>query len=176
MGRASLRLRGFVAAKWRSRLPLYLMTISRRHFALSSLALLAVSTRNAPSQGSKVRVLIIDGVNNHDWMAATHAVVEILAATTVFSVDVSTTPPRSAPPEAWNSWHPDFSRYDVVINNFNGGEKADGIEGPIGVPKSLEKFVRHGGGLVVYHAANNAFLNWKAYNDMIGLGWRTKSF
>ena len=28
---------------------------------------------------------------------------------------------------------------------------------------------------VVYHAANNAFLHWKAYNDMIGLGWRTKS-
>ncbi len=118
------------------------MTISRRRFALSSLAFLAASSRNARSQSSKVRVLIIDGVNNHDWMAATHAVAEILATTTVFSVDVSTTPPRGAAPEAWNSWHPDFSRYDVVINNFNGGEKADGIEWPIGVQQSLEKFVR----------------------------------
>jgi uncharacterized protein len=152
------------------------MTVSRRRFALSSLAFLAASSPNAPSQSSKVRVLIVDGVNNHDWMAATNAIAEILVATTVFSVDVSTTPPRGAAPEAWNSWHPDFSRYDVVINNFNGGEKADGIEWPVGVQKSLEKFVRHGGGLVVYHAANNAFLNWKAYNDMIGLGWRTKSF
>ena len=122
------------------------MTISRRHFALSSLAFLAVSSRNAPSETSKVRVLIIDGVNNHDWMAATHAVAEILATTNVFSVDVSTTPPRGAPPEDWNSWHPDFARYDVVINNFNGGEKADGIEWPISVQTSLEKFVRHGGG------------------------------
>src|SRR5580700_2936834 len=101
------------------------MTVSRRRFAFRSLAFLAASSRNAPSQSSKVRVLIIDGVNNHDWMAATHAVAEILAATNVFSVDVSTTPPRGAAPEAWNSWHPDFSRYDVVFNNFNGGEKAD---------------------------------------------------
>src|ERR1039458_3592619 len=33
-----------------------------------------------------------------------------------------------------------------------------------------------GGGLVVFHAANNAFLNWPEYNEMIGLGWRDKSF
>ena len=54
-----------------------------------------------------------------------------------FSVEVSTTPPRGASPEAWNAWHPDFSRYDVIINNFNGGEKADGIEWPAGVEASI---------------------------------------
>jgi type 1 glutamine amidotransferase len=37
-------------------------------------------------------------------------------------------------------------------------------------------YVRNGGGLVVFHAANNAFLEWSEYNDMIGLGWRDKSF
>jgi type 1 glutamine amidotransferase len=30
--------------------------------------------------------------------------------------------------------------------------------------------VRNGGGLVVIHAANNAFGDWKEYNEMIGLG------
>ncbi|MGB8538141.1 MAG: ThuA domain-containing protein [Acidobacteriaceae bacterium] len=123
-----------------------------------------------------MRVLIVDGVNNHDWMTATHAITEILTATSLFSVEVSTTPPRGASQEAWNSWRPDFSRYDVVINNFNGGHLEDGIEWPLSVQQSLETFVRGGGGLVVYHAANNAFLHWKAYNDMIGLGWRAKSF
>src|SRR5262249_18495275 len=27
-------------------------------------------------------------------------------------------------------------------------------------------------GLVIVHAANNAFGNWKEYNQMIGMGWR----
>jgi uncharacterized protein len=152
------------------------MAISRRQFTLCSLALLAVSPRDGYSQSSPIRVLIVDGINNHDWMTATHAITEILTATALFSVDVSTTPPREAPQEAWNSWHPAFSRYDVIINNFNGGHQEDGIEWPPSVQQSLETFVRGGGGLVVYHAANNAFLHWRAYNDMIGLGWRSKSF
>jgi hypothetical protein len=152
------------------------MSISRRQFTLGSLALLAISLREVPAQAPRLRVLIVDGVNNHDWATATHAITEILTATALFSVEVSTSPPRGAPPEAWNAWHPDFSGYDVVINNFNGGHLDDGIEWPARVQESLEKFVRGGGGLVVYHAANNTFLKWKAYNEMIGLGWRSKSF
>ena len=152
------------------------MIISRRQFSIGSLALLAISSRDAHAAPSPARVLIVDGINNHDWATATHAITEILTATTLFSVEVSTTPPRGASPDAWNSWAPDFSRYDVVINNFNGGHLADGIEWPLSVQGSLEKFVQGGGGLVVYHAANNAFLNWPAYNEMIGLGWRSPSF
>jgi len=155
---------------------LHLMIISRRHFTLCSLALLAVSSRDAHARSTPVRVLIVDGINNHDWVTATHDIAEILTATTLFSVEVSTTPPRGAPQDAWNSWKPDFSRYDVVINNFNGGHLEDGIEWPPNVQESLEKFVSGGGGLVVYHAANNAFLHWKAYNEMIGLGWRSPSY
>ena len=36
-----------------------------------------------------------------------------------------------------------------------------------------QSFVRGGGGLVVVHAADNAFPKWVAYNEMIGVGgWR----
>ncbi|MEZ5364911.1 MAG: ThuA domain-containing protein [Bryobacterales bacterium] len=42
--------------------------------------------------------------------------------------------------------------------------------------KALEDYVRAGGGLVNIHAANNAFLEWPAYSEMIGLGWRDPSF
>ena len=45
-----------------------------------------------------------------------------------------------------------------------------------GLEKTFEGYVKGGGGFVSSHAANNAFLNWTAYNDMIGLGWRDKSF
>ncbi len=42
--------------------------------------------------------------------------------------------------------------------------------------RSFERYIRQGGGLVVFHAANNAFRDWAAYNDMIGLGWRDRNF
>jgi uncharacterized protein len=44
------------------------------------------------------------------------------------------------------------------------------------VERALEAYVRGGGGLVNVHAANNAFLHWPAFNEMIGLGWRPPEF
>ena len=122
-------------------------------------------------------VLIVDGVNNHDWEAGTRGIQAVLAASPGrFRVDVSTTPPREAPPEAWKSWRPDFKRYAVVIVNFNGGHKVDGLRWPTEVEQAFERYVEGGGGVVIFHAANNAFLEWPAYNKMIGLGWREPSF
>ena len=143
-----------------------------------ALALLIAGTCMAGVAPAKrpLSVLIIDGINNHDWEAGTRAIKTILTSSGRFTVDVSTTPPRDAPKAAWDGWRPEFSRYDAVVVNFNGGHKDDGIRWPAEVEQSLEKYVRSGGGLVVFHAANNAFLHWQAWNEMIGLGWRDKSF
>ena len=123
-----------------------------------------------------IRVLIVDGINNHDWATGTRLMREVLQRDGRFVVDVSTTPAKDAPAALWNAWRPKFSQYDVVINNFNGGHQEDGVEWPSEVERSLEEYVRGGGGLVVFHAGNNAFLHWAAYNEMIGLGWRAKTF
>jgi hypothetical protein len=64
------------------------------------------------------------------------------------------------------NFRPDFSKYDLVICNF--GWKA--APWPEKTQKALELFVRKGGGLVIIHAADNSFPEWKAYNEMIGLG------
>ena len=114
---------------------------------------------------AKLRALVIDGANNHDWAAGTRAIQSILEGSGRFSVTVST----------WPSV-PEFKGYDVVVNNFNGGHLATGTRWPREVEQALESYVREGGGLVVFHAANNAFLNWPEYNRMIGLGWRDKAF
>lgn len=114
-----------------------------------------------------IPVLIMDGMNNHDWQAGTHGISRILNATGRFSVGVVSFP-MVLPP--------DFNQFKVVINNFNGGHKEDGVRWPPEVEKALEKFLENGGGLVNFHAANNAFLKWEAYNEIIGLGWRDKSF
>jgi len=119
----------------------------------------------------QIRVLIVDGINNHDWAAATVGIESILDEVGGFSVDVST-----LTPETLSQWKPDFFKYQVVVNNFNGGHLDNGIRWPESVEKQMEAYVKGGGGLVIYHAANNAFLHWAAYNDMIGLGWRDPDF
>jgi type 1 glutamine amidotransferase len=113
----------------------------------------------------KLTALIVDGANNHDWAAGTRAIRSILEGSGRFTVDVATYP-------AWKS----LSGYDVVVNNFNGGHLAEGKRWTREQEAETERYVSNGGGLVVFHAANNAFLNWPAYNDMIGLGWRDKTF
>ena len=147
--------------------------MNRRSALLTAGALLLPA--GARSEG-KLAVLIVDGINNHDWQTATRELKALLIETGRFTVDVSTTPPADAPASAWDAWHPGFSRYRAVINNFNGGHTDTGIRWPGRVERSFEEYVRAGGGLVVYHAANNAFLRWSAYNDMIGLGWRDRNF
>jgi type 1 glutamine amidotransferase len=113
----------------------------------------------------KLSTVVIDGVNNHDWAAGTAAIKTILEGTGRFTVDVATYPVLPA-----------FARYDVVINNFNGGHTEAGKRWPTEAEHALESYVSSGGGLVIFHAANNAFLNWPEYNAMIGLGWRDPSF
>jgi uncharacterized protein len=152
------------------------MNRSRRQFVIGSAALALTSSAAVHAPRSTLRILIVDGVSNHDWRSATAGIREILLRTGRFSVDVSTTPPREELPVRWSSWKPEFSRYDAVVNNFNGGEKEDGILWPTEIRRSLEAYVDGGGGLIVLHSANNAFLSWQAYNEMIGLGWRKKTF
>jgi hypothetical protein len=120
-----------------------------------------------------IRVLIVDGFSNHDWRLTTRSIRAILEPTRLFSVDVSTSPPDAASP-GWDEWRPDFSAYDVVIQNCN--DINGGPSWPPPVRTAFEKFVREGGGVYVWHSGNNAFADWPAYNDIIGIGWRKKEY
>jgi type 1 glutamine amidotransferase len=124
----------------------------------------------------KLSALVVDGINNHDWQAGTRMIRETLEAAGRFTVEVSTTPAADAGAQAWAAWRPRFEGRDVVVSNFNGGHLADGVRWPAPVEQALEAYVRSGGGFVSFHAANNAFLNWPEYNEMIGLLWRPKTF
>jgi hypothetical protein len=139
-----------------------------------TLMMLVLGALCLPAQ--PVRVLIVDGINNHDWQAGTAFLKRTLERTGRFAVDVSTTPPRGAAQDQWANWKPAFSSYQVVISNFNGGHLADGIRWPKAVEDDFLKYLRGGGGVVIFHAANNAFLTWPEYNDIVGLLWRDKTF
>jgi len=122
---------------------------------------------------SVVRVLIVDGVSNHDWKLTTALIRGILEPTGNFAVTVSTTPSTKDSAD-WDAWRPRFTDYDVVIQTYN--DLGGGPKWPKAVQDDFEAFVRNGGGVYVWHGGNNAFSDWPAYNDMIGLGWRESSF
>ena len=143
---------------------------------LVGLLLVSISASTESAVSPPISVLIVDGMNNHDWPRATRILKRILEDSGRFSVKVSTSPAADAQNNEWRRWQPEFAKYDVVLSNFNGGHKQNSLHWPRELEESLEQYVKGGGGLVIYHSANNSFLNWPAYNEMIGLGWRDKSF
>jgi type 1 glutamine amidotransferase len=156
---------------------------------LPTLLILVAASALAQAQ-DKIKVLIVDGQNNHNYKAMTPFMKEQLEKTGRFAVDVSTTPPaapkagRDETPEQkearekkvaelkeqWDKWRPAFKDYKVVLSNYNGELW------PAEVNTAFEEYVRGGGGFLVIHAANNSFPGWKEYDKMIGLGWRGKDY
>lgn len=115
------------------------------------------------------KVLIVDGFSNHDWKQTTRVIKWILEGSGKFKVEVSTIPSDSIERQKWNL---DFEAYAVVIQNTNNIHNPK-LSWPEPAQKSLEKYVKQGGGLYILHSANNAFPDWQEYDKMIGLGWRS---
>ena len=131
---------------------------------LFCLTLFIVTPTDVKAQaGPKIKTLIIDGQNNHNWAGTTPVLKDMLEKSDRFTVEVAT-----CKPEDTKTFGPDFSKYDLVVMNFNN-DRADGRWNSI-TERAFEKFVADGGGLVVYHAADNSFPSWKAYNEMCAIG------
>jgi hypothetical protein len=144
---------------------------------LCQLGMLFASVLGIPANAAehKIRVLFVDGFSNHDWKQTTVLLRGILEAAGGFEVSVSTAPidPHTA---AWAAWPPRFADYDVVIQTCNEGAMNGLLTGvkpkpdwPAAVKKDFADFVRSGGGVYIFHAAENAFVGWKEYEDMVAL-------
>ena len=133
------------------------MSCKRWLAAAAAWAVMGSVAMAAPSLGA----LIVDGQNNHNWKETTPILKRLLEQTGLFSVDVATSPAKG---EDMSGFKPDFAAYRVVVVNYNGNDW------PKPTRKALEDYVSGGGGLVIFHAADNAFPKWKAYNEMIALG------
>ncbi len=124
-------------------------------------ALLSLAACSAPPP-DKYKALIVDGQSNHKiWPITTQYLKSYLEETGLFSVDIATTPPSGGPME---TYRPTFSDYALVVSNYNGEPWSEGAMA------DFEEFVAGGGAFVSVHSANNAFPEWTAYNEMIGIG------
>lgn len=160
----------------------------KRNLILIALSFVLVTTAASLAQGEdKLKALIMDGQNNHVmWPKTTVMMKSFLEESGRFDVDIVRTQftwkggdllkqypledgktyqdlkrPKSDP-----DFKPVFSDYDVVVSNL--GWKA--APWPEETQSNFVDFVAGGGGLVIIHAADNSFGNWREFNKMIGLG------
>lgn len=139
------------------------------------------------SSDAKLKVLIIDGQNNHtDWPKTTAMMRKFFNDSGRFTVDVARTRftwkggqlleqyglddgvnyEDLSEPKTDPDYAPSFADYDVVVSNFGW----NAAPWPAATRTAFEEYVRGGGGLVIIHAADNSFGDWDAFNRMIGLG------
>ena len=117
-----------------------------------------------------IPVLLVDGQSGgpyHAWQLTTSVLKKALEETGRFEVTVATSPQFGGD---FSDFKPKFGDYKAIVWNY------DAPDWPADQRLQLEEYVRNGGGLVVVHAADNAFAEWPAWNQMIGIGgWRNRS-
>ena len=114
---------------------------------------------------AKIKVLLVDGQNNHDWKRCSPVMIDTLQATGRFEIErVIVTKEEIA------DFNPDFAKYQVILSNYNGEPWLEETQ------RSFVQYMKGGGNLVVVHAADNSFPEWKEFNEMIGLGgWKGRN-
>ena len=140
-------------------------------FAALLIAPIAVAAQApAAHSGAPIRLALIDGQSGgayHNWRLTTPVLKKELEETGLFDVTVITAPTSDGD---FSAFKPNFAAYKAIVMNY------DGPDWPADLRAQFEQFVSSGGGLVIVHAADNAFPNWPAYNEMIGIGgWRNRT-
>jgi len=130
-----------------------LIALSATHFSI------AEDAKPSNTPGGKIKVLLVDGQNNHDWKRCSPVMMATLEATGRFKIEQATVSKSQVA-----DFSPDFTKYDVVLSNYNGASW------PEKTKAAFVKYIQNGGSLVVVHAADNSFPEWKEFNEMIGLG------
>jgi uncharacterized protein len=144
------------------------MPMYMRAIALAATLGLSASAHAAPP----IKIMLLDGESGgpwHKWQLTTPVLKKQLEDTGLFQVDVVTAPPAGGD---FSTFKPDFAAYRAVVWNYDAPDE----RWPADVKASFEQYVSSGGGVVIVHAADNAFPGWQAFNEMIGIGgWRGRN-
>ena len=127
--------------------------------ALAVLSYIGIASASCRSK--ELRALILTGQNNHNWRVSSAMLRDMLVASGRFHVEVALSPAEG---QEMGNFNPEFAMYDVVVLDYNGSRWSHATD------SAFMSFVRNGGGVVIYHAADNAFADWDAYNHIIALG------
>ena len=128
-----------------------------------ALVAICIATNFSPAlaRTKRMKALIISGQNNHNWPVSHRALRLILTQSDLFEVDTLLTPAKGGDMSKFN---PEFENYDVVVLDYNGDRWSQSTD------EAFLRYVKRGGGVMVYHAADNAFADWEEFNKIIALG------
>ncbi len=104
-----------------------------------------------------IRTIILTGENNHDWARSSPFIAKLLEDSGRFSATITEHPAGDLENESF------LDAFDLVFTDYNGpdwGERACG---------NLENAIAGGKGMVIFHAADNCFNGWSAYDRMCGV-------
>ncbi|MFI3321005.1 MAG: ThuA domain-containing protein [Rikenellaceae bacterium] len=107
-----------------------------------------------------IKAMIITGQNNHYWKVSSKAISNLLTEDG-YEVEIATSPKAG---EDMSNFCPDFKGYKLVVVDYFGDSWCDKLK------TEFIKYVKSGKGVVIYHAANNAFSDWDEYESVIALG------
>jgi type 1 glutamine amidotransferase len=107
------------------------------------------------------RVLVVSGANNHDWKWTTPSLVQILERSGRFVVDVTYDPAKTFVEGDG------LAGYSALVLDYNGPRWGEAAE-----QRFLAAIGEDHVGVVVVHAADNAFPGWVEYEELVGDLWR----
>ena len=108
-----------------------------------------------------IKTLLITGQNNHNWQVSHVVLKQILENSGRFDVDFAVSPEHG---KDMSGFVLDFSPYQLVVLDYNGDSWPDETN------RRFLDYVQKGGGVVIYHAADNAFSKWPEFNKICALG------
>ncbi|MBK1879433.1 ThuA domain-containing protein [Pelagicoccus mobilis] len=111
----------------------------------------------------RIKVLLLTGQSNqwHNWKVSSRALASVVEDESIFELDTIVSPSAG---EDFSEFSPNWGDYDVILLDYEGDEWAEDVK------SAFVDYVRGGGGVVAFHAADNAFPNWVEFNEMIGVG------
>lgn len=122
----------------------------------------------------RIKVLIVDGFNNHNWRQTTAIAKSVLEKTGFFTVAVTTSPDQPPTSPAYLSWNPRFRDHEAVLLNVCNINTA--TSWPDSIRRSLIDFITAGGAAFAFHAAAASFKEWPDYVRLVGFTWADRNY
>jgi hypothetical protein len=135
--------------------------MKRSVFAQSFLVIATLLLACSVSARKPIKTLLVTGQNNHNWQVSHIVIKDILENSGLFTVDWVVSPEKG---QDMSGFLIDFTPYSLVVVDYNGDSW------PQETMTGFENYARKGGGVVIYHAADNSFPTWAEYNRICALG------
>ena len=109
----------------------------------------------------RIKTLILGGTNNHDCVRSSPFCAGLMNDSGRFDAVVTADPGAALQDAKY------LATFGLIFSDYNGPEW------PALAKANFTASVYGGAGLVILHAADNAFTGWVEYEKMVGLLWRT---